>query len=116
MADFLPAYEAMIRNEGVYKLHDVPGDRGGMTYAGIARRMNPDWPGWAAIDRGETPPSQLVRDFYKARYWQPVRGDGLADQRVAQTMFDFAVNAGTKTAIKLAQIVVGTTPDGVLGA
>ena len=47
MADFLPAYEAMIRNEGGYVLHDVPGDRGGMTYAGIARNMNPQWPGWA---------------------------------------------------------------------
>lgn len=115
MADFMPAYEAMIRNEGGYVLHTVLGDRGGMTYAGIARRMNPDWPGWAYLDRGETPPSQLVRDFYKARYWQSVRGDGLADQRVAQTLFDFAVNAGAKTAVKLAQIVVGTTPDGVLG-
>ena len=45
MADFLPAYEAMIRNEGGYVLHDVPGDRGGQTYAGIARNMNLRWPG-----------------------------------------------------------------------
>ncbi|NDF50116.1 MAG: surface-binding protein, partial [Betaproteobacteria bacterium] len=61
MADFAPAYEAMIRNEGGYVLHDVPGDRGGQTYAGIARNMNPRWPGWALIDRGQDVPAQLVR-------------------------------------------------------
>lgn len=47
MADFLQAYESMIRNEGGYTLHTVAGDRGGMTYAGIARNFHPNWPGWA---------------------------------------------------------------------
>lgn len=41
MADFNPAFEAMIKDEGGYVLHNVEGDRGGMTYAGIARNMNP---------------------------------------------------------------------------
>jgi lysozyme family protein len=45
MADFLPAFERMIRDEGGYKLVNVAGDRGGQTYAGIARKMNPDWAG-----------------------------------------------------------------------
>lgn len=119
MADFQPAYERMIVNEGGYVLHQVQGDRGGLTYAGIARNMNPQWPGWAHVDRGDTPPSQLVRDFYLAGYWQPLRGDEINEQRVAETLFDFAVNTSSPgrpaVAVKLAQVVVGTTPDGVVG-
>ena len=115
MADFLPAYEAMIRNEGGYVLHNVPGDRGGMTYAGIARNMNPQWEGWALIDRGEQVPAHMVREFYKANYWAPIRGDELQHQSTAQAIFDFHVNAGA-VARKLAQLVVGATPDGVIGA
>jgi lysozyme family protein len=34
---------------------------------------------------------------------------------IAQTIFDFHVNAGG-VAIKLAQLVVGSTPDGAMGA
>ena len=32
MADFNPAFERMIRDEGGYVLHNVPGDRGGQTF------------------------------------------------------------------------------------
>ena len=42
MADFAPAFEKMIHDEGGYQLTDIPGDRGGQTYAGIARKPNPD--------------------------------------------------------------------------
>ena len=114
MADFLPAFEAMIRNEGGYVLHDVPGDRGGMTYAGIARNMNPQWPGWDLIDHKQEVPAALVRDFYKRGYWDNIRGDQLNNQVIAQTIFDFHVNAGA-AARKLAQLVIGATPDGQFG-
>lgn len=114
MADFLPAYEAMIRNEGGYVLHTVDGDRGGMTYAGIARNMNPQWPGWAIIDAGGEPNADMVRAFYRANFWNPIRGDELQGQEVAQAIFDFHVNAGP-VARKLAQLVVGATPDGTFG-
>ena len=113
--EFLPAYESMIRNEGGYKLHTVPGDKGGMTYAGIARNHWPRWPGWPALDSGEIPASTLVAEFYRENFWDKVRGDAIESQAVAQTLFDFAVNAGVGTAVKLAQLVVGQTPDGALG-
>lgn len=115
MADFLPAFERMLVNEGGYRLHSVPGDTGGLTYAGIARRKNPHWPGWAAIDRGETPPADLVRNFYRAEFWSTVNGDRIESQRVAENIFDFGVNAGWRTAAKLAQVIVGATPDGAIG-
>lgn len=115
MADFLPAYEAMIVDEGGYVLHSVPGDRGGQTYAGIARNRWPQWSGWAVVDAGAEPHADLVRGFYRANFWNAMRLDEVQDQRVAQNLFDFGVNAGTGTAIKLAQIVVGATPDGRVG-
>jgi lysozyme family protein len=115
MAEFLPAYERMIIDEGGYKLHKVEGDRGGQTYAGIARRWHPGWPGWAAIDVGGEPPAQLVRDFYAVELWARIGGDHICNQRVAETIFNFAVNADWKVAAKIAQAIVGVTPDGQIG-
>lgn len=115
MANFDPCFERMILNEGGYKLHNVQGDRGGMTYAGIARNMNPNWQGWYYIDRNEIPPTALVRGFYKAEFWDKISGDQIESQDVARMIFDFGVNAGWKTAVKLAQLTVGVQPDGVLG-
>lgn len=119
MSDFNQAYEPMIVDEGGYKLTNIPGDAGGMTYAGISHVMNPQWEGWSYIVRGDTPPTQLVRDFYRSGWWDPIRGDEIVDQRVAATIFNFGVNSSAHghpaTAVKLAQIVVGATPDGVFG-
>jgi lysozyme family protein len=115
MSDFLQAFERMIVNEGGYKLHTVAGDRGGMTYAGISRNNWPNWPGWSYLDSGDTPPAEMVRGFYRSNFWTPLRLEEVQSQDMARTLFDFAVNAGTSTAAKLAQIVIGTTPDGKVG-
>ena len=119
MADFLPAFEQMIQDEGGYTLHTIPGDRGGQTYAGIARNFNPDWPGWEFVDRRETPPTPMVRNWYHANYWIPIAGDHLIHQAVASSIFNFAVNSSAPgrptVAVKLAQLVAGATPDGSLG-
>ena len=115
MADFLQAYDRMIVNEGGYRMTVTPGDRGGTTYAGISRRNWPGWPGWESIDRGEPPHAALVRQFYRDHFWDACRLDEVLDQSVARTIFDFAVNAGVQTAGKLAQLVVGATPDGRIG-
>lgn len=118
MADFLPIFERMLVDEGGYKLHTVVGDRGGMTYAGIAREKNPHWAGWVYLDRDEIPPSTLVRDWYEEGYWIPIHGNELSPG-IAESIFNFAVNSSAwkapKVAIKLAQLVVGVTPDGVIG-
>lgn len=115
MADFIPSFERMIIHEGGYRLTNDPTDRGGQTYAGIARKRWPDWEGWRVIDAGEEPEAEMVRQFYREYFWQPIQGDAIRSQAIAQTIFDFAVNAGVRTATILAQTVVGTTPDGKLG-
>lgn len=115
MSEFLPAFERMLINEGGYRLTKIDGDRGGWTYSGISRRSWPDWSGWVDIDAQRVPDAKLVRGFYFANFWEPLRLSEVTQQRTAQTIFDFAVNAGPATAAKLAQIVVGTTPDGKIG-
>lgn len=115
MADFLKAYERTIANEGGYKLTNIAGDRGVMTYAGISRRFHPSWPGWLQIDAHQVPSSSLVREFYKAEFWDKVRGDQIESQRIAESIYDFAVNADWRVAAKVAQVVVGVTPDGSIG-
>ena len=115
MAQFEPAFEIMMANEGGYKLTNDPVDRGGQTYAGISRKAWPKWQGWHYIDRGEIPPTQMVRGFYKTNFWDVVRGDNITDNRIASSIFNFAVNSGVKIAVKLAQIVVGVAPDGSIG-
>jgi lysozyme family protein len=115
MANFEHAYEDTIRAEGGYRLTNIAGDRGGQTYAGIARKMNPTWPGWGHVDAGQVPPTHMVREFYKREFWDAVQGDAIDSQAIAATLYDFAVNAGVRVAVKLAQIVVNTTPDGDFG-
>lgn len=117
MAAFLPAFEKMIDNEGGYTLHRVEGDRGGATYAGIARNFHPDWEGWPLLDAG-VPDSQLmphVAAFYQQHFWERIRGDFIDSQRVAETLFDLAVNAGLSAASKLAQEVADVYVDGIIG-
>ena len=118
MADFNAAFEQMIRDEGGYVLHNVAGDTGGMTYAGIARNKNPNWPGWNLIDHealNNPLLTGMVRNFYKVEFWDRIRGDEIANQVVAESVFNFGVNTGMGVAVKLAQLIVGATPDGAVG-
>ena len=125
MANFKEAFDLVIKNEGGY-VND-PDDAGGETYKGVARKMNSNWPGWIIVDllkRQPNFPSNLnnnielqdeIERIYKINYWDKLRCDRISDQRVANTIFDFGVNAGTSTAAILAQKVVNEKEDGVLG-
>ena len=108
----------MIASEGGYVNHTVAGDRGGQTYAGISRVFHPSWDGWQWIDKGDTSSEalkNLVRKFYKPKYWDPVGGDFLRHPEVAESIFDFAVNAGVRVACRLAQITANVKADGHIG-
>ncbi|NBX70342.1 MAG: N-acetylmuramidase [Actinobacteria bacterium] len=117
MADFNAAFQKVLHDEGGFKLTDIPGDRGGMTYAGIARNANPDWPGWNLVDHKEFGEvlTEMVRKFYKSSFWDRIRGDDLTNQSVAENIFNFGVNTGVGVAVKLAQLIVGAAPDGAIG-
>ena len=108
------ARDLVIESEGGYKLTNIPGDAGGQTYAGIARVPNPNWEGWALIDKGQTPPKEMVWAFYKTQFWDKVRGDELPIG-VDYLVFDFAVNAGISRSVKTLQQAVGAIADGAIG-
>lgn len=124
-AIFDPAYEKVLQNEGGYG--NDPQDPGGETYKGISRNNWNSWRGWQNIDLGKRRPNfpanlekdidlqGAVKEFYQSAFWSPIQGDRLINQAVANSIFDFAVNAGVKTSVSLAQMVVETEPDGVVG-
>lgn len=125
MANFEEAFAHTMKAEGGY-VHD-PQDPGGETYKGIARARNSKWMGWTRIDllkqqssfpRNLDKDSQLqqaISEFYEVNYWDRVKGDDIQNQDIAESIFDFAVNAGPVTSAKLAQMAVGAEPDGVIG-
>jgi len=118
MANFDLCFEKTMALDGGYKLHETPGDRGGMTYARISRNVWPDWTGWQLVDAGEIDSDRIkamVRAFYKTHFWNPIQGDIIGFQNVAFVIYDFAVNAEVSAAVKVAQSIVGVKPDGILG-
>jgi len=125
MADFKQAYDLMIAHEGGY-VND-PADPGGETYKGVARKMHSKWLGWHIIDllkRQSGFPSNLdahaelqgeISLFYEGQFWDTLKADDITDQEIANTIFDFGVNAGIATTASLAQMIVGVKADGVIG-
>jgi len=58
---------------------------------------------------------QEVREFYLREFWHKVKGDDITDQTVANSIFNFSVNAGIRTGSKIAQRACDATADGVIG-
>lgn len=113
MANFEEAYKRTCKFEGGWVNKD--GDSGKETYKGISRVANPNWPGWSIVDaykkKSNFPKNldsdkklqQLVKDCYKNNYWNPVWGDKIKNQKVANDIYDTAVNMGVAMSIKLSQ-------------
>lgn len=136
MANFEEAYKKTMGHEGTYVID--PTDAGGETYCGISRRWFPDWEGWAIIDASRSkdgfPKSldddgvlqSLIPMFYKQHFWNRFQGDKIKDQRVADELFDTAVNMSVSDSVKFLQGALNVlnrnqalfpdmTDDGVLG-
>lgn len=113
MANFEKAFEKTEKNEGKNVWTNIKGDSGKETWSGISRAANPSWAGWAILDKisnkknGQviTTPEleRLKRDLYKNNYWNPIWGDKINNQKVAEDMYDMGVNAGPATSIKLSE-------------
>lgn len=126
MAEFLTAYNKTAQWEGGYV--DDPKDRGGETYAGISRKFHPKWAGWQIVDcnkplkKGEkindSNLNSLVKQFYYTNFWQPIQGDFIEHQNVANFVYDWHVNSG-KTGIVMVQKAMGFSmkdADGIVGS
>lgn len=108
MADFESAVTKTIRREGGDQFTEDPDDPGGATRFGISKRAHP-----------EVDPQNLTLDgakaIYRKEYWDPLQGDSLAVQAIAEALFDTAVNMGVAQAVKLAEVVLGLPADGTMG-
>jgi lysozyme family protein len=123
MASFTLAYNLYVAPaEGGYA--NVPGDRGGETYAGISRVFYPDLPLWKYIDSVKAkrpirhnekfPELQpQVNEFYN-KLWNKHRLSEINNQFIAGIIFDYIVHSGT-TAIKAVQQILGVKADGIIG-
>ena len=119
MAIFEKAYDPVRQWEGGW-CH-VEGDRGGETYAGIARNFWPGWPGWKTIDGAKQHTSfrsgarafsrhldgipglrDMVEDWYRTEWWDRM-SLGTLPQTLADELFEQAVNLGRGGAVRSLQ-------------
>ena len=127
--------DKLIIAEGGYKLTNVKNDRGGETYAGISKRANPYWEGWATLDGchpNEDVPEEivnalkpLVRDLYFEKYWKAaglnkaIWVDYQTYTEVAELqelLFHISVLSGSKISIYCLQNSLGgISVDGIWG-
>lgn len=122
MADFLIAFERTEKNEGKDIWTKISGDSGGETWSGISRKANPNWAGWKILDKIKnkknnqkisTPELEsLKQDLYKKNYWNPICGDKINHQDVANDMYDTGVNMGPSMSIKLSERQFGLKETG----
>lgn len=107
MARFQDAIDTVLLHEGGY-VND-PNDSGGATNYGVSDRADGKVDGLIDLDRdgvGDTAPKNLTRtqaiEYYRRFYWRSIY-DGIAFQKLATKVFDFAVNMGHAAAHKLLQ-------------
>ena len=131
MADFQLSLNRTLAHEGGYSV--VKADRGGETYRGVSRRFHPSWAGWIVVDQLKHEPGfprnlqnhpglqNQVGLFYHQQFWQPLLGEQLVHQAVADELFDTAVNMGIATAVSFAQTALNllnrnqsSYPDGMV--
>jgi len=55
---------------------------------------------------------EQAKALYKTYFWDWLHLDSINDQRVANKIFDMAVNMGPDVPVKLAQKVIGRQPNG----
>ena len=106
MAEFNISIQKVLDNEG--GLSRNPMDRGGLTRFGISQKAYPnEYVDSLTIER--------AKFLYERDYWNPISGNQIMSQEVADSLLDASVNIGVGSAVKLAQKVVGVDDDGSVG-
>ena len=106
-------FEMVLKHEGGY-VND-PRDPGGRTNLGVTQRAwEAYWNRKSSEEEMRKLTPNIVKPFYKAMYWDKIRGDDLPSG-VDYAAFDLAVNSGVGRASKYLQQIAGVTADGVIG-
>lgn len=111
MALFDPAFEFLLPHEG--GLVDDPDDPGGITKYGISKLTYPE------VDVANLSVEDAAA-IYKRDWWDAHNYDCITDQKIANKVFDLAVNMGASQAHKILQRACGdcgnpTVVDGKFG-
>jgi len=91
--------------------------RGGPTKYGISQKA---YPQYSTSDIKWMAPSTAIR-IYERDFWQPVKGDMITNQYIAEELLDTAINCGVVVAVKCVQRALeflgeGIVIDGKLGS
>ena len=122
MANFTYSLAKVLKHEGGYA--NDPNDRGGETYKGITRKYHGDDLMWKYIDKykdecggvnsvfkkkldADKAIANRVANIYKTSYWNPFGLDNVNNQKLADQIFDDAVNRGVSAACKLCCALLG---------
>ncbi|MHC1707434.1 MAG: glycoside hydrolase family 108 protein [Bacteroidales bacterium] len=113
--------KVILRHEGGF-VND-PDDPGGATKYGISIRLLASLGELGDIDKdGDVDIHDIlalgpeeVAEIYFAHFYEPLRIEEIKDSSLAMQVFDFAVNAGSKTAVKILQESLKITADGIMG-
>ena len=115
MAKFDIAFRRTVNTEGGY-VNDKD-DKGGETYMGISRKHHPNALIWDYVDKikakyktnseinialkSNNELTNLVKAIYKSDYWSPLSLSKEPNQRLANQIFDNAVNMGVNATRKM---------------
>jgi lysozyme family protein len=113
MTTFTDALAIVLQEEGGFV--DNARDPGGATNLGVTARTWHSWsgqPATEAVMKALTPAK--VAPLYKGWFWNKIAGDSLPIG-LALAVFDFSVNGGPGSAIKMLQGIVGAPADGQPG-
>lgn len=101
-------YDGLLQREGGYRLHTNRGEDT-ETYAGLYRKYHEDLWIWNVTERLTDAPDdevkETIRQRHQNKYWDECWLEQVDDENRAVVVFDMAVNAGVRIAIKLAQKV-----------
>lgn len=110
---FEAALARVLAHEGGYVDH--PSDPGGATNMGITHATLAAWRGRPVSKADVRALGQReAAAIYRARYWEPIRGDDLPGGLDYAT-FDAAVHSGPSRAVRWLQAALGVARDGIVG-
>lgn len=105
MADFKIAIQKTLIHEGGYV--NNPKDPGGETNMGISKRDHPN-------EDIKNMTVERATEIYREQYWKDLWSQ-IDSQAVCDKLFDLGVLMGVHTAVRILQLTLDTTQDGIFG-